>query len=97
MLDPLAVPGYDKLMQGDVLGAVLDPYIITMGFWFYALMLGSMLIGIYLKTGQLVLPVVMGLLALGVVISFMPPEVAGVAYIASSVAIAAVMYKVFKG
>lgn len=97
MLNPLAVPGYDKLIQGDVLGAVLDPFIITMGFWFYALMLGSMLIGIYFKTGQLVLPVVAGLLALGVVISFMPPEVAGVAYIASSVAIAAVMYRVFKG
>ena len=93
----LAVPGYNKLVRGDLLGAVQEPYLVTMGFWFYAIIMGTVMIALYLKSGQIALPMTLGLIALGIIIQYMPAEVIGVSYIISAVAITAILYRVFHG
>ena len=86
-----------KLLDGDIQGAILQPFIETMGFWFYALMLGTMAISIYLKSGSITMPLTIGFLILGVAINMLPEQVVGAAYVISSIGMAGILYKVFKG
>jgi len=89
--------GIQKFVNGDLLGALVDPYISTMGFWFYGILAGTLAISIYLKSGQIALPITLGLIVFGYLLTSLPPEIQGLAYVLTAVAGAGVLYRVFKG
>lgn len=96
--------GKDKLVNGDLLGAIVYPYVVSFGgTWFYGVMMGLFAFSLWIKSGSLALPVTLGLIVVGVAIDVagatnrIPGEIVNGAYIIGGTVLGILLYKLLRG
>ena len=88
---------YSVLLTGDLLNAIVCPFTNVMGYWFYAVMMLIALAGIYFKSQNVTLVALMGIMSGTTMAMLFPPETHQFAYVMVAIAMAGILYKVFKG
>lgn len=83
------------LLQGNILGGITCTWTNVIGLWFYALMLASLEITIFIKYDNLLAPTIMGTFAGILMISFLPPVAWGIPITILIINVAAVIYSTF--
>jgi len=81
--------------QGKIIEAVLAVFTTPLGMWFYVIMIFLLEIMIYMKTQDVTLPAIVGLIIAATSLAFLPVEVHKVAYGLLALSITVILYKVF--
>lgn len=91
------------LTQGDVLNAALQVFITPMGYWFFILMFATIEIVLYIKTEGTTMPIIIALFTSAVMMFIAPegstaiPEMLTIARSLFVIAVAGLVYKIWKG
>jgi len=88
-------PGWDYLIQGLYIQASQEPHLQILGGFFYAIILGQLMLGIYLKTEDAGTTFVTGLLVAGSATLLLPVEIQGMYKAILLITGAAILYKLF--
>jgi hypothetical protein len=92
----MAVQNYLPILeQKGIIEAVLAVFTTPLGAWFYVIMIFLIEIMIYMKTQDVTLPAIVGLIISAASLAFLPVEVHKVAYGLLALSIAVILYKVF--
>jgi len=92
----MATP-WDLLISGQIIEGIIQSYTDTMGYWLYVFLVGLGLFLIYEKTQNIGTTGIVALLIAGVVMAVMPPQVQILANLLVIFALAAILWKAFKG
>jgi len=92
---------WSLLMSGQIFQAILSSYTNVIGLWFYAIVLFTGMIMIYLKTESLSAVITVGTIITmttigsGIFASYLPPEIQNFTIFVIVVGITIVLYKIF--
>jgi len=91
MADPITLIG-----TGNILGAATAVYTNVIGQW--AFMIGALIImgAIYLKTQNVTMPSILGIILFGSMVALFPPEGGNIALLFLILSVAAALSKAFK-
>ena len=90
MTDPFTI-----LLTGDILMAVISVFTNVMDYWFYALILLGFEILVYLKTENITMVAVIGIISIATMSALIPTAGMSFAIIAFFIITAAVFWKIF--
>jgi len=97
MIERLILDATDLLRSGRVLEALLYPFLSVLGDWFYLFIYGMIYIGVYLKTRDVAVPSVLGLVMSFILYASAPPSAYIVVHVLLAVSIAGVVYRAYRG
>jgi hypothetical protein len=86
---------WPDLRNGNLVKAFLDPFLASMGSYFFLYTLGVLFLGVYLRSGNATLTAVLFLVLGGVILSVLPVEMQGPIYIFLALIMTVVIYRVF--
>lgn len=88
--------GVNNIFEGKILTAVLQPFTDVLGPWFYVLIAGFFLSILYIKTQNLGMISVVGLILSFAMLAFLPPSIRPLLYIMLAASMSVIIYKFFK-
>lgn len=99
----MAAESWLLLMQGKVVEASIAVYTDPMGYWFFIIMLAMLTLMIYIKTESVMPPLLINIIASGIIISMAPAGARGISelltimYVLFGLSTTAIIYKLYKG
>lgn len=80
----------------DFYAAITCPYTNAIGNWVFAIIIGVVLVAIYIKTEDIAIPAILGLLYGLVGVALIPPEFRTFYYIIIALSISGIIYRLAK-
>ena len=84
------------LLTGNILTGITCTWTNVIGLWFYAIMLMTLEVVLFIKTDNIIGPAMLGVMVGILMIAILPPVMAIIPTIILGVNLAVVMYKLFR-
>lgn len=96
MTPTIALDALSEFLQGHWITGIFYPYFAVIGDWFFAIVMLTVCMGIYIKTSTFLAPTVLLVLGAGVIFALLPPEAHKFAYLMIALSITGVLFKLFR-
>jgi len=94
---PNITEAFNETLQGNFIPAVFIPFDATIGHWVFVILYAMVILPIYIKTQNVVMPVILTMAFGGAGLVVLPPEAQVITKILLAVGVMGILYLVFKG